>query len=243
MKGMGELFAWPPKFLPSKLDWSAYVEVLFQEGFLLYMRNSAYVTVITVLLTVSLGTLGSYAIARLFFKGKSFLSKSILLIYMFPPIVLVIPLYALLANLGLRDNLNGLILVYLAQTLPVSLYMLSSYFKTLPSNLEDAGLIDGCSRLGVIWRITIPLSVPAIMSVALYTFMIVWNEFLFAFIFLDTSKNFTLSIGIVHLFSSYHTAWDKVMAAGVVITIPIVVIFLIFERYMVRGLTAGSVKG
>lgn len=243
MKNMGELFAWPPKLVPSELDFSAYWAVLFQHGFLNYMKNSAIVTLSTVLLTISLGTLGAYAVSRLYFKGKNMMQRSILLIYMFPPIVLVIPLYVLMSALGLRDSLGGLVLVYLAQTLPVSLYMLSSYFKQLPPDLEEAGLVDGCNRLEVIWRITIPLSVPAIMSVALYTFMIAWNEFLFAFMFLDSTGKFTLPIGMTHLFSSYHTAWDKVMAAGMIITIPVVIVFLVFERYMIRGLTAGSIKG
>jgi len=171
------------------------------------------------------------------------MSYSILLIYMFPAIVLVIPLYVMFSRVGIRDSINLLILVYLAQTLPVALYMLRSYFQTLPPEMEQAGLIDGCSRLGVIWRIVIPLSAPALASVALYTFMIAWNEFLFAFMFLDTPEKFTLSRGVVQLAGSVHLSKQLVMAASVMVTIPILVLFLFFERRLVQGLTAGAMKG
>jgi len=171
------------------------------------------------------------------------MSTSILLVYMFPAIVLVIPLYVMFSRMGLRDSIHVLVLVYLAQTLPVALYMLRTYFQTLPSEMEDAGLIDGCSRFGVIWRIVIPLSAPALASVALYTFMIAWNEFLFAFMFLDSPEKFTLSRGLVQLEGSVHLSKQLVMAASVMVTLPILVLFLVFERRLVGGLTAGAMKG
>ena len=227
----------------AKIDFRAYYEVLFEHGFLLYISNSVYVSIITVLLSVTLATIGGYAVTRLRFRGRGFMSTSILLIYMFPAIVLVIPLYVIFSRMGLRDSIHVLIFVYLAQTLPVALYMLRSYFQTLPPEMEEAGLIDGCSRLGVIWRIVIPLSAPALASVALYTFMIAWNEFLFAFMFLDTPEKFTLSRGVVQLESSVHLSKQLVMAASVMVTIPILVLFLFFERRLVGGLTAGAMKG
>ena len=225
-----------------KIDLRAYYEVLFEHGFLRYISNSVYVSIITVLLSVTLATVGGYAVTRLRFRGRGFMSTSILLIYMFPAIVLVIPLYVMFSRMGLRDSVHILILVYLAQTLPVALYMLRSYFQTLPAEMEEAGLIDGCSRLGVIWRIVIPLSAPALASVALYTFMIAWNEFLFAFMFLDTPEKFTLSRGVVQLEGSVHLSKQLVMAASVMVTIPILVLFLLFERRLVGGLTAGAMK-
>ena len=226
-----------------KIDFRAYYEVLFEHGFLRYISNSVYVSIITVVLSVTLATVGGYAVTRLRFRGRGLMSTSILLIYMFPAIVLVIPLYVIFSRMGLRDSVHVLILVYLAQTLPVALYMLRSYFQTLPAEMEEAGLIDGCSRLGVIWRIVIPLSAPALASVALYTFMIAWNEFLFAFMFLDTPEKFTLSRGVVQLESSVHLSKQLVMAASVMVTIPILVLFLFFERRLVGGLTAGAMKG
>jgi len=226
-----------------KIDFYAYYEVLFEHGFLRYISNSVYVSIVTVVLSVTLATVGGYAVTRLRFRGQKFMSYSILLIYMFPAIVLVIPLYVMFSRVGIRDSINLLILVYLAQTLPVALYMLRSYFQTLPPEMEQAGLIDGCSRLGVIWRIVIPLSAPALASVALYTFMIAWNEFLFAFMFLDTPEKFTLSRGVVQLAGSVHLSKQLVMAASVMVTIPILVLFLFFERRLVQGLTAGAMKG
>jgi multiple sugar transport system permease protein len=226
-----------------KIDFRAYYEVLFEHGFVRYISNSAYVSIITVVLSLTLATVGGYAVTRLRFHGQAFMSYSILIIYMFPAIVLVIPLYVLFSRMGLRDSMHVLILVYLAQTLPVALYMLRSYFHNLPIEIEYAGLTDGCSRFGVIWRIIIPLSSPALASVALYTFMIAWNEFLFAFMFLDTPEKFTLSRGVVQLAGSVHLSKQLVMAASVMVSIPILVLFLFFERYLVRGLTAGAMKG
>ena len=226
-----------------KIDFNAYREVLFEHGFLRYISNSMYVSIITVLLSMTLATVGGYAVTRLKFGAQKLMSTSILLVYMFPAIVLVIPLYVMFSRLGLRDSIHVLVLVYLAQTLPVALYMLRTYFQTLPSEMEDAGLIDGCSRFGVIWRIVIPLSAPALASVALYTFMIAWNEFLFAFMFLDSPEKFTLSRGLVQLEGSVHLSKQLVMAASVTVTLPILLLFLVFERRLVEGLTAGAMKG
>lgn len=227
----------------SKIDLRAYTEVLFEHGFARYILNSAYVSLITVILSLALATVGAYAVTRLRFRGRGFMSSSILLIYMFPAIVLVIPLYVVFARMGLRDSLHALILVYLAQTLPVALYMLRSYFQNLPVEVEYAGLTDGCSRFGVICRIVLPLSAPALATVALYAFMIAWNEFLFAFMFLDSPEKFTLSRGVVQLSQSVHLSKQLVMAASVMVTVPILILFLFFERYLVRGLTAGALKG
>jgi multiple sugar transport system permease protein len=227
----------------TKINFRAYREVLFEHGFLRYISNSVYVSSITVVLSLVLATIGGYAVTRLRFRGRSFMSYSILIIYMFPAIVLVVPLYVVFSKMGLRDSIHVLILVYLAQTLPVALYMLRSYFQNLPVEIEYAGLTDGCTRFGVIWRIVIPLSAPALASVALYTFMIAWNEFLFAFMFLDTPESFTLSRGVVQLAGSVHLSKQLVMAASVMVTVPIVILFLVFERHLVRGLTAGAMKG
>lgn len=226
-----------------QINLTAYREVLFEHGFIRYLLNSAYVSVVTVIFSVILAVLGGYAVTRLKFRGQGIMSVGILLIYMFPAIVLVIPLYVIFAKLHLRDSINVLILVYMAQTLPVSLYMLRSYFLTLPPEMEYAGLTDGCTRFGVIWRIVIPLTAPALASVALYTFMIAWNEFLFVFMFIDTPEKFTLSRGVVQLSVSMQLSKQLVMAASVMATVPILILFFLFERFLVRGLTAGAVKG
>lgn len=221
---------------------SAFAEVLVRFNFFRYIINSTGVALLTVLITLTTGILGAYAVTRLRFPGQRFLSKAILLIYMFPAIVLVIPLYSVFTQLGLRDTLHGLLIVYSAMTIPVALYMLRSYFQTLPADLEEAGLIDGCSRGQVIIRITLPLSGPAIASVGLYVFMIAWNEFLFAFMFLDSPSMFTLSRGMVVL-DDMEVPRQLLMAGATIITIPIMFLFFRFQKYLVGGLTAGSVKG
>lgn len=221
---------------------AGYVEVLFTYDFLNFIGNSALVAFVTMVVTLVLAVLGAYAVTRLRFPGQTALARAILLIYMFPAIVLVIPLYAVFTQLGLRNTLPGLLIVYPASTIPVALYMLRSYFQTLPKDLEEAGLIDGCTRAQVIWRITLPLSTPALASVGLYVFMIAWNEFLFAFMFLDNPAIFTLPRGMVML-NSQEVPRQYLMAGAMIITVPIMVLFFWFEKYLVGGLTAGGVKG
>ena len=220
----------------------SYEEVWTTFNFQRYIWISTVVSVGTVGITLSLSILGAYSVTRLRFPGRIWLSRSILIIYMFPAIVLVIPLYSIFSQLQLRNSLIGLFIVYPATTLPVALYMLKGFFSTLPAELEEAGRIDGCSRLGVIWRITLPLSLPAISSVALYVFMIAWNEFLFAFMFLDNPDIFTLSRGMVSLNSS-EVPRQYLMAGAVMVTVPVMALFFWFEKYLVSGLAAGAVKG
>ena len=220
----------------------SYIELFTKYDFGTLLLNSAIVSVATVLITLIFSVPGAYAVAKLRFPGRKWLSGSVLLIYLIPAIILVIPLYAVFSQLGLRNSLLGLCIVYPATTIPVALYMLRGYFSGLPSELDDAGLMDGLSRLQIITRIAMPLSTPAIASVALYVFMIAWNEFLFAFMFLDDVKLFTLSRGIVSLNSS-EVPRQHLMAGAVIATTPVLVLFLWFERFLVSGLTAGSVKG
>lgn len=220
----------------------SYIELFETFHFGTFMWNSAIVSVATVACTLLIAVPGAYAVARLRFPGQAVLSQSILLIYMVPAIVLVVPLYAVFSQVGLRNSLFGLLVVYTATTIPVALYMLQGYFRGLPSELEEAGLMDGLRRVGVIVKITLPLSLPALASVALYVFMIAWNEFLFAFMFLDNLDIFTLSRGVVSLNTS-EVPRQHLMAGAVVATLPVLVIFLACERFFVSGLTAGSVKG
>ena len=208
-----------------------------------YILTSSLVSIGTVIITLIFAIPAAYAVARLNFFGKTFLSTSILIIYMFPAIVLVIPLYTVFSQLGLRNSVEGLLIVYTATTLPVAIYMLQGYFKSIPKEIEDAGLMDGQNWFGIILRIIIPLSLPAIASVALYVFMIAWNEFLFSLMFLDNPKSFTLSRAINHLTGDAETPRQYLMAGSVVVTLPILLIFVYFEKYLVSGLTAGSVKG
>lgn len=220
----------------------SYHELFTDYNFGRYLLTTTFVSVTTVLITLLFAVPGAYAVARLRFPGRKTMTRSILMIYMVPTIVLVIPLYAVFSQLGLRNTLLGLLIVYPATTIPVALYMLQGYFRGLPTEIEEAGVMDGLSRLGVIRKIMLPLAMPALASVSLYVFMIAWNEFLFAFMFLDDPKIFTLSRGVVSLNSS-EVPRQHLMAGAVVATVPILILFLWFEKFLVQGLTSGSVKG
>ena len=246
LKGQQALMLNPLDF---SVDWSegwglfrSYSELFTQFNFGSYLMTSLLVAVLTVFVTLLFSVPGAYAVARLRFRGQALMSRSILLIYMVPMIVLALPIYVGFSMLGLRDTLFGLLLIYPVTTIPVALYMLQGYFRGLPGEVEEAGLMDGLSRLGVIWKITLPLSLPALASVSLYVFMIAWNEFLLAFMLLDDPSNFTLTRGVTMLNSS-EVPRQHLMAGAVIATFPIMVLFLGLERFMTKGLTAGSVKG
>jgi len=253
-KTYAEIGGREPTYIPSALRLDAYRELFdpanehFQ-NFMGNVINTIKVSVPTAFVAVFLSTLGAYAVARLKFKGKELLLNSILVVYLFPGILLIIPIFAMLSQLGSRlgfkvqDNLVILILTYLAQTLPVALYMLANYFRTIPAEIEQAALIDGCSRLEVIWRVTLPLAIPALVSVSIYTFMIAWNEFLYAFIFINQRDLFTMPIKINTIFNDPSPRPHVVMAASTIMTLPIVFLFLSLERFLTEGLTAGGVKG
>ena len=221
----------------------SYFIVFKDYNFGRYMLTSTVVSLGTVIITLIFAIPAAYAVARLNFFGKNFLSTSILIIYLFPAIVLVIPLYTIFSQLGLRNSIEGLLIVYTATTLPVAIYMLQGYFKSIPKELEEAGIVDGYNWFGIILKIVLPLSLPAITSVALYVFMIAWNEFLFSLMFLDRPNSFTLSRAIQFLNVGAETPRQYLMAGSVVVTLPILIIFVYFEKYLVSGLTAGSVKG
>ncbi len=253
-KTRAEIAGREPVYVPEALRLEAYKELFnpehesYQE-FGANILNTLKVSFPTAIIAVILAVLGSYAIARLRFKGKNLLLNSILLVYLFPGVLLIIPLFAMLARIGtqlgfeIQDNLGVLIFTYLAQTLPVALYMLTNYFRTIPDEIEQAALIDGCSRLEVIWRVTLPLAVPALVSVSIYTFMIAWNEFLYALVFLNDHSMFTMPIKINTIFNDPSPRPHVVMAASTIMTVPIVLLFLSMERFLEEGLTAGGVKG
>jgi multiple sugar transport system permease protein len=253
-KTRAEIGGREPAYIPGAIRLEAYRELFDPnddnfKNFGTNIVNSVRVAFPTALIAVILSIFGAYAVARLRFRGKELLLNSILLIYLFPGILLIIPLFAMLARVGnqvgfdVQDNLAVLTVTYLAQTLPVAIYMLANYFRTIPSEIEQAGLIDGCSRLGVIWRITIPLAVPALISVSIYTFMIAWNEFLYALVFLNDRDLFTMPIKINAIFNDPSPRPHVVMAASTIMTLPVVILFLGLERFLEEGLSAGGVKG
>ncbi len=217
------------------------------QGFYQFIINSFVVAAVTTMITLVVAVLAAYAATRLRFRGKTAANWGLLLVYMVPGIVLSIPLYVMYTRLGLRTTvplrLFALIVVYLASTLPVAMYMLRSYFQTIPVDLEEAALIDGSSRVKTIWYVVVPLAVPSIAATGLYVFMIAWNEFLFALLFLlERREAWTLPLGVSQL-DTQEVPKTMLMAGSVIITLPIVLLFTFFERYITTGLTAGGVKG
>ena len=235
----------PPRLLPQDPTTVHYKGVLNPEvfPFITYFKNSLIVAFISAGIGVVIAIFGSYSFARLKFTGRGAVQRGVLLVYMFGGVLLVIPLFQMITKLGLFDTRTSLIVTYIVQTLPVSLYMLGNYFRTIPEEIEEAAIIDGCSRLEVIWRIVLPLSAPAIVSVFIYAFMIAWNEYLFASVFINSEALKTLPLGLNQLFFTQHYIWGRMMAASVLTAIPVIILFLSVERFITGGLTFGGVKG
>lgn len=216
--------------------------------FLKYFRNSLILSFVAALFSVILAIFGAYSFSRLKFNGRSTIQRGILFVYMFGGILLLIPLYQMASQLGLLDTEGGtffaLLIIYLVQTLPVSLYMLGNFFRTIPFSIEEAAMIEGSSRLGTIVRIVIPLSMSAIVTVFIYAFMIAWNEYLFASVFLKGYPNiYTLPFGLNQLFVSKNAIWDRIMAASILTATPVVALFMTIQKNLAGGLSAGGVKG
>jgi multiple sugar transport system permease protein len=231
-----------------ELNLAAYRQIMASPeeggyGLVSFFSNSLQVAIGAVVLTVTLSVLGAYAATRLRFPAKNVINVSFFAVYMFPGIVMAIPLFVLFSRLGLRGELFALVIIYLASTVPVSVYMLRNYFRSIPEGLEDAAMVDGCNRTQVITKIVLPLAMPAIAATSLYVFMIAWNEYLFALLFLlERRDNWTVSLALAQL-DDISVSATVLMAGSVLLTLPVIVLFFAAERLLVEGLTAGAEKG
>jgi multiple sugar transport system permease protein len=234
---------------PAELTLDTYIQVLAPtsgggQGFGTFLANSALVSIGAVILSLVIAIPGAYAVARLPFFGRRQVNALFLAAYLFPAIVMAIPLFVLFTRIGLRGSLVGLVLVYIAQTVPVAIYMLRNYLETVPVSIEEAGLVDGLTRFGVLRRISLRLVMPSIMATGLFVFMIAWNEFLFALLFLvERRDSWTVSLGLSQLSGSVEVPTTVLMAGSVVLTLPILALFFATERLLTGGLTAGAEKG
>jgi multiple sugar transport system permease protein len=237
---------WPSA---GEIDLGTYGDVLRStsdggQGFLTFIKNSFLVAVGTVVLTLLVSIPGAYAVSRLEFLGRRQIGAVFLGVYFFPSILLAIPLFVFFTRIQQRGTLTGLVVVYVAQVAAVSIYMLRNYFDTIPASLEEAAAIDGCTRVQAMRHISLPLAMPAIASNALFIFMIAWNEFLFALLFLvEKPENWTVSLGLSQLAGSREVPTTVLMAGSVILTVPILVLFFLSERWLAGGLTAGAEKG
>ena len=238
-----EIFASPPLWVPAQPTLSGYINALGKSDMAAAAINSVVVATLTTLLALVLAVGAGYGFARFRFFGREALAISVLFSQLLPSSVVLIPLYLYFDRFHLIDTYPALILSYLIIVLPLCTWMLRGYFQGLPREIEEAGLIDGCSPFGVLVRLALPLAVPAIVATGLYAFTVAWDEFLFALTFTQSAHTRTLPVELAFFTGEQNTDWAAVMAASVLMSIPVVVIFLTFQRFFVRGLAEGAVKG
>jgi multiple sugar transport system permease protein len=238
-------------WLPSDPTFSRYHEIFTATAsgdnvagnFRIAMLNSLIVALATTVISLVVGCLGGYSFARLRFRFRRVSLFAFLAIYMLPPIALVIPLYLIMANLGLLDSKLGLIITYCSIVTPFCLWTMSNFFLSLPADLEDAARVDGCSRLGALIHVVLPIARPGLMATGMFAFLLSWDEFLYALIFTSTTNAKTIPVAIAEFTGKFSSDFGLIAAGGVLATLPPVLIALAFQRYIVGGLTAGSVKG
>ncbi len=217
--------------------------VLERTDFPRWLRNSLVVAVATTAFSLVLGSLAGYAMSRWRFRGRGLYGNTLLIVQMFPGVMLGIPLFLLLDDYGLIDTLWALLVTYLTFALAFSVWMLKGYFDGIPREIEEAALIDGANRMQVLWQIVLRLATPGIVTVAVFTFLLAWNEFFFAYLFLAQSEKYTLSLGMYSFIQQFTTQWGNIMAAGTLTTLPVLFAFFLIQRALTRGLVAGAVKG
>lgn len=245
VKSTKEAITFPPTFFPENMTMEHYKNIFDPSifPFVEYFKNSMYISTLASAISVAFGIFGGYSLSKLKFMGRTVINNSFYTVYMFSGILLVVPLFKIISSIGLYNHREALIITMIVQTLPTSIYMLKSYFDTIPKEIEEAGRIDGLNRLQLISRIIIPLSLSGIVSVFVYAFMVSWNDYLFASIFLSSSEMFTLAIGLNSLFNRADYIWGRMMASSIVTSIPVVLMYAASELLMKKGATEGGVKG
>jgi multiple sugar transport system permease protein len=241
-KNNTEIFAFPPQIITKDFSFSAYTAVLSDPEEIRFFVNSYVVALSVTFLTLVISLMAAYAFSRYEFRFKKPLNMIIIGTQAVPPIALIIPYFGLIIALHLYNSYPGLILTYIVFTLPYAIIMMTGYFNTLPRELDEAAQVDGARPMTALWRILVPISVPGIVSVAVYTFMIAWNEYLFALTLTQTTDMRTVPVGIQLLIGQNTYHWNQMMAISILGSIPVLVLFLVFQRYFIGGLTTGSVK-
>lgn len=240
-----DIFTTSLQLLPPHPTVSNYVHVLTDNNgiFFTWLFNSVRIALLTTLLGVILSAPAAYAFSRWNFLGKQALLVSFLITQMFPGVLLLVPLYNLFAQYGLLDNFWGLVVAYATTALPFSVWMLKNFFDAVPKELDEAALVDGLGPFRTFWQIVLPLTIPGVAVVGFFNFMAAWNEFMLAFTFLSDVHNVTLPVGIKDYVHNFGADWHLLTASAVLVTIPVLIAFLWAQRYLITGLTGGSVKG
>jgi multiple sugar transport system permease protein len=238
-----EIYGYEATLVPRQPTLQNYVRLFDKTPFVKYLRNSAIVSIGNTLASLVLATLGAYALARLRFPGRALIARGLVFTYLVPPALLFIPLFAVMSVLRLVDTHHGLILAYLGFSVPFSTWLLMGYFRSVPLELEEAALVDGCSRLGSLVRVILPMSLPALAVVAFFSFTQSWNEFLYANVFVNSVDVRTVTTGLTLFIVEDVFFWGPMMGASFLSALPPLVLYLIFQRWVVKGLTLGAVKG
>jgi ABC-type glycerol-3-phosphate transport system permease component len=238
-----EIYGYEATLIPQKPTLSNYATVFRQTPYLLFLRNSVVVAVSSTVLSMFIACLGAYAIARLNFPGRAFLARGLVFTYLVPTSLLFIPMFALMSALRLTDSLHGLTIAYLGFDVPFCTWLLMGYFKSIPVELEESALVDGCNRVSALIRIVLPLALPALVVVTFFSFTHAWNEFLYAQVFTSTNSARTVTTGLANFMSADVFFWGPLMASTIMSALPPVLMFLVLQRWVVKGLTLGGVKG
>jgi ABC-type glycerol-3-phosphate transport system permease component len=237
-----EAINFPPKFLPEKVTFNNYVFVLTDPGLVRSLINSFVVSVGSTALSVVVSALGGYAFARFEFKGKNLIMSIILGLFMIPVVINIVPLYTMLSNIGMLNSPIGLILTFQILIIPLNILLFKNYFETIPKELEEAALIDGCSRLGVLKRITIPLSTPGFAIAAVLSFRFSWNEFILPIVLANRPDSVVFQVALYQFISLYRIQWGYLTAGITLAIIPVLVLMLSFQKQMIKGLTIGAIR-
>jgi multiple sugar transport system permease protein len=238
-----EVFTVPPTLFPPEATTKAYSSVLSNPDYLGFFFNSYIIAFTVSIASVAVGTVAAYGFSRFKFRGSRFITLFVVTTQMIPPITLLIPYFAIIVFVGLYDTRFGLIVTYMSFTLPYSVLMMTGYMNTISSELDEAAIVDGCSRFGALVRVVLPPAIPGIISTAVYAFILSWNEFIFAVALTRTTEMRTLPVGISLLMGEHAYQWNEIMALSVIATVPVLVLFVLIQRYYLAGLTSGSVKG
>jgi multiple sugar transport system permease protein len=242
LKPNSEVFQVPPRLITANLSLDAYWKILSSRSNLRFFLNSYIVALWVTALTLLVAILAAYGFSRYEFRLKRFINVAIVSVQAVPPITLVIPYFGLVVALGLYNTYGGLIITHMVFTLPYAIIMMTAYFNTLPRELDEAVKVDGASGWTALWRILVPISVPGLIAVGIYTFMISWNEYLFALTLTRTDDMRTVPIGIQLLMGQHSYEWNQMMAMSILGSIPVLILFLLFQRRFIGGLTSGAVK-
>ncbi len=244
LKPQSELFLIPPGFLPNEITFEHYVRLIQETPFLTYLKNSIILAVGTTVVVVVIATLGAHSLVRFSYPGRKSLAVLVLYTYLLPSVVLIIPLYLLMVKVGLSNTLVSLIIAYTTFALPFALWLLRSFMAAIPADLEAAAMVDGATRMQAFFDVILPQAIPGIISTALFTAILAWNEYLFAMVLINNDEVRPLTTGIMSmLVSSFNIEWSLLMAASVMMSVPLIIVFAFLQKYLTRGFGAGAIKG